>query len=347
MKVGVLSNIFKDFSGSKEVEDDLAQVGKMVVKSLKLYGHDIQFFDVNETTFDKLRKSNIDIAFNVCERFNGSSLLEPHVAAMLEMLNIPFTGSGHLTLATCINKVRVKELMMMHGIPTPKYQVFCSRNKKLDPDLRFPLIIKPSKMDNSIGITNESIVRNEKELRSRVYYIIKTYNQPALVEEYIDGRDINAGIFGNGNNLVNLPLNEVVYGDLPPSINKIFSYEAKWEEDSQIYQKRFYVEANLPKYLDLRIKRTAQAIYKLLEVRDYGRVDIRLSNEGIPYVLEMNPNPGISCDCNIPMAAQLCGMSYNEMINRILNYALERYSIKNDKSTEIAEKKAISPLITA
>jgi D-alanine-D-alanine ligase len=346
MKIGVLSNIFEDFTVSTEVADDLMQVAKLVMQALKSYGHDVEFFDVNEKTFDKLRKSNIDIAFNVCERFNGSSLLEPHVAAMLEMLNIPFTGSSHLALATCINKVRVKELLMTHGIPTPKYQVFCSRNKKLDPDLRFPLIVKPAKMDNSIGITNDAVVRNEKELRSRVYYVIKTYNQPALVEEYIEGRDINAGIFGNGNNLINLPLNEVVYGDLPPNINKMFSYEAKWEEDSQIYHKRYYTAANLPKYLDLKIKRTAQAVYKVLEVRDYGRVDIRLSEDGTPYVLEINPNPGISCDCNIPMAAQLCGISYNEMINRILNYALERYNMRNDKVTTLVETKLVNPLIT-
>jgi D-alanine-D-alanine ligase len=345
MKIGVLSNIFENFSESRQVEDDLMQVGSLVMDSLKSYGHDVEFFDVNEKTFDKLRRSNIDIAFNVCERFNGSSLLEPHVAAMLEMLNIPFTGSSHLTLATCINKIRVKELLITHGIPTPKYQVFCSRNIKLDPDLKFPLIVKPAKMDNSIGITNDAVVRNEKDLRSRVYFIIKTYNQPALVEEYIDGKDINAGIFGNGNNLINLPLNEVLYGDLPPDINKMFSYEAKWEEDSQIYKERYYSAANLPKYLDTKIKRVAQSAYRILEVRDYGRVDLRLSNDGIPYVLEMNPNPGISCDCNIPMAAKLCGISYNEMINRILNYALERYGLRNDVVTAIVEKKLVTPLV--
>ncbi len=345
MHVGVLSNIFHDFSGNKEVEDDLMMVGKLVIGALKSYGHKVEFFDVNEKTFEKLRKSNIDIAFNVCERFNGSSLLEPHVAAMLEMLNIPFTGSPHLTLATCINKVRVKEILLQNGIPTPRYQVFYYRNKKLDPGLRFPLIVKPSRMDNSIGITNDSVVHNEKELRSKVYNIIKTYDQPALAEEYIDGLDINAGILGNNGNAYNLPLNKVIYNDLSPEFNRIYSYEAKWEEESEIFKKRSYESANLPKYLDAKTKRIAMDVYKILEVRDYGRVDIRLSKEGIPYVLEMNPNPGISLDCNIPMAASLAGMEYQEMINKIFEFALKRYGIENDIITELAPAQLLKPLI--
>jgi D-alanine-D-alanine ligase len=336
MKIALLSNIFNNSVGYTEVEDDLIEVGRLVKNALVENGHEVNIFDVNEKTFEKLRKAKadgrIDLAFNVCERFNGSSLLEPHVAAMLEMLSIPYTGSSHLTLAMCINKARVKEILIHHGIPTPNYQVFYSRNKKLNSSLRFPLIVKPASMDNSIGITNDSVVHSEKELRSKIAYILRTYNQPALVEEYIDGRDLNVGILGNGNSIINLPINEVLYDDdLPKEINKMFSYDAKWDVDSQIYNKRRYAEADLPKYLETKIKKIGADVYNILEVRDYGRVDIRLSKEGIPYVLEMNPNPGISCDCNIPQAAMLSGISYNEMIEKILNFALQRYGLKNDK----------------
>src|SRR3989344_7833787 len=167
MKVAVLSNVFGDYE-NKEVEDDLMEVGNAVVSALREYGHEAIFFDVNEKTFEKLRKANINIAFNVCERFNGNSFFEPHVAAMLELLGIPYTGSAPLTLALCMNKVRVKEILNYYGIPTPKFQVFYSRNKKLNPDLTFPLIVKPSAMDNSIGINSHSVVRNEKELQRRV-----------------------------------------------------------------------------------------------------------------------------------------------------------------------------------
>src|SRR3989338_3396930 len=182
MRVGVLSNIFKSFSDYKEVEQDLVQVGIAVKEALESHNHEVSFFDVNEKTFEKLRKAKIDIAFNVCERFNGNRFFEPHVAAMLELLGLPYTGSGPLALATCINKIRVKEILMFYKIPTPKYQVFYSRNKKLDADLEFPLIVKPSQTDNSIGITQDSVVNAESELRKKVDYVIRTYNQPALEE---------------------------------------------------------------------------------------------------------------------------------------------------------------------
>ncbi len=328
MKVAVLSNIFKEYS-NKEVENDLFKVGNLVHEALKKNNHDVEFFDVNEQTFGKLSRANVDIAFNVCERFNGNSFHEPHVAAMLELLDIPYTGSGPLSLALCMNKARVKEIMMHHGIPTPKWQIFYSRNKKLDPDLHFPLIVKPSRMDNSIGISSDAIVRNEKELQSRVGFINRVYNQPALVEEYIRGRDLDVGVLGNGSNLISLPIMEVSFKNLTPDPMRIFSYEAKWDEKSELYKNADYRQPDdIPKYVESKIKRVAAELYRLLDVRDYGRVDIRLSENNIPYVLEMNPNPGISCDCSTPMAAQSIGLEYHEMIQKILDCAIERHNLR-------------------
>lgn len=329
MKVGILSNIFQD-NDNKEVEDDLMEVGKLVHKALLANGHDITFFDVNEKTFEKLRKSDIDIAFNVCERFNGSSFHEPNVAAMLELLNIPYTGSGPLALALCMNKARVKEIMTHHSIPTPNFQVFYSRNKKLRDDMNFPLIIKPAQMDNSIGIDNNAIAYNEKELQSRVGYINRTYNQPALVEEYIVGRDLDVGVLGNNGNAKVLPIAEVNYKGLSEKFNKIFSYEAKWDKQCELYKVTGYLfPDDIPKYVEARIKRIALELYKILDVRDYGRIDMRIGEDNIPYVLEMNPNPGISCDCSTPMAAESIGVSYDGMIQIILENALDRYNMKN------------------
>jgi D-alanine-D-alanine ligase len=354
MKVAILSNIFKNESDFKEVEDDLMEVGNAVKNALQLAGHETIFFDVNETTFEQLRNSDVEFAFNVCERFNGSSLFEPHIASMLELLNIPYTGSGPLTLATCINKVRVKEILMHHGILTPNYQVFYSRNKKIDPELKFPLIVKPVCMDNSIGITNDSVVKDEEELRSRVSYILRTYDQPALVEEYIDGKEVTVGVLGNGRNALVLPPSEVLFRDLSADNGKdavkengkdnakdsskdnskedlkIYSYEAKWLKDSESW-KSVSVEcpADLPKYQEYRIKRIALQVYSILGCRDYGRIDFRLSKEGVPYVLELNPNPGISPALDeqpdfIPHAANKAGMTYDELILKIFNEALER-----------------------
>src|SRR3989344_1544407 len=274
MRVGVLSNIFKSFSDYKEVEQDLVQVGIAVKEALESHNHEVSFFDVNEKTFEKLRKAKIDIAFNVCERFNGNSFFEPHVAAMLELLGIPYTGSGPLTLSLCMNKVRVKEILMHHGIPTPNYQLFYSRNKKLDPDLKFPLIVKPVCMDNSIGITNDSVVKNEEELRSKVGYIIRTYSQPALVEEFIDGREFTIGLLGNNKPLI-LPIIEINFQKYPEGANKILSYESKWHKDSSLYDDCEDVcPADIPKYIEARVKKVALEVYELLDLKDYGRIDI-------------------------------------------------------------------------
>jgi D-alanine-D-alanine ligase len=269
---------------------------------------------------------------------------------MLELLNIPYTGSGPLTLATCINKVRVKEILMHHGILTPNYQVFYSRNKKLDPELNFPLIVKPVCMDNSIGITNDSVVRNEDELRSRIGYILRTYDQPALVEEFIDGKEITVGVLGNGRNALVLPPTEVLFQNGAEE-NKIYSYEAKWLKETDSWKS--IVEecpANLPKYQEYRIKRIALQVYEILGCRDYGRIDFRLSKEGVPYVLELNPNPGISPALDeqpdfIPYSANKAGMTYNDLIIRIFNEALDRnnmtikvMSIPKTTSTDLSIK---------
>jgi D-alanine-D-alanine ligase len=339
MKVAILSNFFKQQSDFKEVEDELMEVGKAVKRVLEKSGHEAVFFDVNEKTFEELRNSDVDIAFNVCERFNGSSLFEPHIASMLELLNIPYTGSGPLTLATCINKVRVKEILMHHGILTPNYQVFYSRNKKLDPELKFPLIIKPVCMDNSIGITRDAVVHNEEELRSKVSYILRTYDMPALVEEFIEGREITLGILGNGRNATALPISEVVFQNFPDESSKIYSYDAKWQQDTDAWKGvKIECPADLPKYQEYRIKRTALQVYNILGCRDYGRIDFRLSKEGVPYVLEMNPNPGIGPWVNtedqpdfIPFAAEKAGMSYDDLISKIFTEALAR----NDMTIKI------------
>ncbi|MFH1173565.1 MAG: ATP-grasp domain-containing protein [archaeon] len=322
MKVAILSNLFPDDNEYKEVEDDLMEFGRNVQKALVKCGHEVVFFDVNETTFEKLRTADIDIAFNVCERFNGNSLFEPHVAAMLELLNIPYTGSGPLTLATCINKVRVKEILMHHGIPTPRYQVFYSKNRKLNPELNFPLIVKPAQMDNSIGIRNDSVVYTEDDLRRKVAYILRTYDQPALVEEFIDGREITVGILGTDKTTV-LPIVETCFDDFPEGMNKILGYDAKW------YIKCPYTfPESLPKYLEARIKKIALDVYDILGVRDYGRVDFRVGPDNVPYVLEMNPNPGISFECFLPIAARKHGIQYHELINMVLVLALERQENK-------------------
>ena len=343
MRIAVLSNKFEQFQ-NKEVEEDLVETANSVKDALESFGHSVTIYDVNERTFELLRNSNHDFAFNVCERYQGNSLFEPHVAAMLELCNLRYTGSGPLALSLCMNKVRVKEILTQNGIPTPRYQVFYSKNKKLSPELRFPLIVKPTCNDNSIGITNKSIVYNEKDLRSRVGFINRAYNQPALVEEFIEGREFAVGVLGT-KNPVALPVSEYRFMNFPPGRPEIMSYETKWEHDFErqigAYEK---CPAEIPKYLEAKMKRYALEATRILEVRDYSRIDIRLSRDGIPYVLEMNPNPGISADNTIPKAAVSLGLSYDEMVHEILISALERHGIAYSHRSKVSTNTQVKVL---
>jgi len=266
--------------------------------------------------------------------------MEPHVAAMLELLQIPYTGSGPLALSLCMNKPRVKEILMHNEIPTPKFQVFYSKNKKLDESLKFPLIVKPVCMDNSIGINEDAVVHNEKDMRSRIAYINRVYNQAALVEEFIKGREFAIAVMGN-KNPVALPISEIIFKK--DQGMRIYSYDAKWNNDEEfldIFDEK--CPADVPKYIEAKMKKIAVDVYKLLEVKDYGRIDIRLSEDGTPYVLEMNPNPGISADNTIPKAADSLGLSYNEMVNEILYQALERYNISSpSRIVELANNEKV------
>ena len=161
-------------------------------------------------------------------------------------------------------------------------------------------------------------------------YINRIYNMPALVEEYIPGRDLDVGVLGNGFNAKVLPIAEINYKGLSPGINKIFSYEAKWDKQCELYKVTdFIFDVDIPKCVEARIKRIALELYRVLDLKDYGRVDIRLGEDNMPYVLEMNPNPGISIDCSTPMAAESLGVTYDDMIEMILDNALDRYNLKN------------------
>ena len=337
MNIAVLSTKFVEGS---EVEEDLTKMGSSVVKALEKFGYTAKFFDVNEKTFEMLRNSDFNLAFNVCERFNGNSYMEPHVAAMLELLGIPYTGSGPLALSLCMNKPRVKDILLQNSIPTPKFQIFYSKNKKLNPDLKFPLIVKPVAMDNSIGITEESIVYDERVLAKKVASINRVYNQPAMVEEFICGREFAVAVLGNNGNAKALPISEFIF----PDDKSILSYNAKWDfkSDEYIYTPEI-CPAQIPKYLEQRMKKIALDVHRILEVRDYSRIDLRLGEDGTPYVLEMNPNPGISADNTIPKAAKSLGITYDEMINEILCRGLERHRLEPLVPSKISSMKTIIP----
>jgi D-alanine-D-alanine ligase len=272
----------------------------------------------------RIRSAKADVVFNLCEEFLGRTRLEMNLAALLELLDIPFTGSSALVLGLSQDKGKTKSILAQHGIPTPAYRVWQPGLDGLLKGLQFPLIIKPLREDASLGIDNDAFIRDEKALKQRVHKIFHGYRQPALVEEYIEGRELNISILGNKDPRV-LPISEIDFSSMPPGWPKICGYAAKWVEGSQEFS--FTVPrcpAPLSQKIEKKLKEVSLLSYRVMECRDYARVDIRLSPQGIPYVLEINANPDISPDAGMTRSAQMAGFTYPEFISYIVELGRAR-----------------------
>lgn len=328
LRVGILFNIPVRPKRGEEV-DYLAEVNvldqvRAVQEALTKLGFDhhlLPLEDDIEELIRSLRTHKLDAIINLSEGFMGDSSLEMHVPSILEILGIPYTGSTPLTLGLCQDKGLAKDVLRANGVPTPSYRIMSS----LEPleGLSFPLIVKPLREDASIGITRSSFVRNLIELERQVRYINSTYGQPALVEEYISGREFNVSIVGNEKPTV-LPISEIVfdYEEDP----RIVDYMAKWFKDSEEYVKTKPVcPAKIDEHLKSKIEETAVKAYKALKCRDYARVDIRLDvKTETPYVLEVNPNPDISPDAGFTRSLKAAGISFEEFVEMIISFALKR-----------------------
>ena len=199
--------------------------------------------------------------------------------------------------------------------------------------LNYPLLVKPAFEDASVGIENESIVINSKQLRKRIEHVLKQFNQPALVEEFIEGRELNIAVMGDKKLRV-LPISEIDFSAMPDHLHNIVSYQAKWDPHHESYHKTIPIcPASLPKNIEKRAKEVAFKAFKVMGCRDYARVDIRLSKDNKLFVLEVNPNPDITEGAGFMRSAQHAGMTYAQALKRIVKYALGRSN--NRKSTNV------------
>ncbi|MFA7169365.1 MAG: ATP-grasp domain-containing protein [Candidatus Paceibacterota bacterium] len=329
LHIGIACNLYNE-DGDGTVETELTSIGLHIEKALKDRGYRVSFFDFNDVSkaFNDLKGSDVDLVFNVCERINNSSLLEPHVASLLDVLEIPYTGSNPFTLSLCIDKIRVKKLLSYHKIPTPEWDYIYSLEDKVREDLKYPLIVKPANTDNSIGITNDSIVTNEKELQKQLWCVVEKLGRPALIEEYIEGDEYDVSILGSEeDDLRVLPLSRSVFDEMPEGYWHIYPFESKYGEE-ELYKKYITVQRppkNISKKLEAVISEIALDTYNILDCHDYGRVEIRVDKNGNPYVLELNPNPTIDLMSCVPAVAGLTGMEYGDFLEEIIRMAIKRY----------------------
>ncbi len=317
---------------------DLSEVGVIEEKediqsALRALGYETSIFNMSDDLdrfLGYLKAMQPDVIFNMVESLGDYAIHEMHVAGVYELLGITYTGSGPLTLGTCLNKARTKEILQQNGIPTAKFMLVENAHLlSLDTlKLSFPIIVKPSAEDASVGIDNKSIVNTFAELQERVAFIVKKFQAPALVEEYIEGRELNVAIIGNNPPTV-LPISEIDFSGLPNDYPKIVTYDAKWMDGTKEYEG---TNGICPSILPIEIEREVKAIalraYNLLECRDYARVDIRLSKTMKPFVLEVNPNPDLSDDAGYHRSAKAAGYSYPEAIGTIVGFAVERHQQK-------------------
>jgi D-alanine-D-alanine ligase len=293
--------------------------------------HRVSPVEADEEAFEKFRRLRPDIVFNMAEGLHGESR-ESQVPALLEMLRIPYTGSDPLALGLCLDKAVAKEVLSFHGVPTPSFAVVRDRKQKT-PFPALPLIVKPLSEGSSKGVTNAALVRTPKQLREQIDFVLTQYRQPALVEKFLPGREFTVALLGNGNALQVLPVVEIQFQELPANINPIYSFEAKWIWDTvEKPLEIFACPARISASLRRRIEQTCRAAFHSLRVRDWCRIDVRLDEKGVPHILELNPLPGILPDPDanscFPKAARTAGISYDALINRVLDIACRRVGLK-------------------
>lgn len=318
-------------AGNKNSHEDLSENGFKkeifrIKKSLKKYYSSVHSLAIDrdvEKTVKKINRYKPDAIFNFVESVEGIASYEYCMAGLFELLGYEYTGNVPACLGNCLNKSRTKNILRSFGINTPD-SVTIKKSEKVtrkDIKLTYPLILKLLNEDASIGISEYSVVNDFKSLSKHLHFLQRTYRQDVLVEEYIEGRELNVAILGR----TVLPVSEIIFKGLPGDLPKIVTYDGKWMKDSTYYR---HTNPRCPARLNKRalkkVEEIALAAFNAINCRDYARVDIRLDKNNKPYVIEVNPNPDISTDSGFARAASAAGMEYPELLFRISQLALSR-----------------------
>ena len=325
MKITVLTSVEQE----KVTAADLDEVVPQVARALRRLGHTVSIVPVYRDVkrlIASLSRRKPDLVFNMAEMFGDSVIGDMLIAAVVDTQGYKYTGSGPGELYLSQDKGLSKKLLDYDGILYPRYAVFSRTSDEFETggNLRMPLFVKPLRADSSIGIGANSLVYDTGALMKRVSAIHREVEDSALAEEYIEGREFYVGVLGNIQPQA-LPPVEVDFTGFPEGQPKVLDSKAKWSEGSKEYKGTRSVVADIPGELRARLQKVSVDAYRALRVRDYGRVDLRLTGTGEIYVLEVNASCYLEKTAEFAMAAHAAGIEYDEMIGRIVDAAMERY----------------------
>jgi len=314
-------------------DDDFFTIDQLKSTLKDLNEYNFSYLDNHNTLIQDLQnlKGKNDFVFNLCdEGYYNDAKYELHIPALLEILKFPYTGSGPQCLAFCYDKSLVRGIAKELNVPVPEAILIKSGDKIIDLPLYFPAIVKPNFGDSSFGITQTCVVNNGEELLSAISDIREKfgYDKPVLVEQFLTSKDLTVGIIGNSpDDFIILPIIEEDYANLPPELPKICGYEAKWLPESPYWRNLRSIPAEIPQNTTEIIEHCSLKLFERLECQDYARFDWRLDAEGNPKLLEVNPNPGWCWDGHLAKMCKFAGISYKEMLNKILEAALKRIGL--------------------
>src|SRR5438128_3000972 len=342
LKIAVLYDVWGE---EEAAEADAADTGRKkkekedreeIFEALGKLGHEAsyQVLDGRPQSLYGLGKCGADLIFNLTESYAGDDTKEMNVAAYMDLLGIPYTGAGPHAHFLAQDKATAKKMFAFHSIRTPYFATAYRGNIDHAHDVKFPRIVKPQSEDGSIGIDAEAVVTGVKELMERVEYVQNEFDSPALIEEYIEGREIYAAILRGYERTEVLPLVERDLSKLPEGTPKIASRDVKFETGSRAYKvTKSRIAEDLDEPTVQKLSDTALAAYRAVKLRDYGRIDMRLTPEGEVYVIEANPNPWLSSKHEFAMAAKKSGRNYTQLIGEIVELAAHRGKIRTKAST--------------
>jgi len=299
-----------------------------VVAALKALGHEVHLGAIYKNprdVLDLVERINPDLVWNFVQTFHGTRYFETHIAGVLELCKVPYTGCGHRALMLCQDKALSKEILKHHRVPVPPFVV----SRRSQPIKRlgkaiFPVMVKPLAEEGSVGISRDSFAETEEQALARAHFLHERLKQDVIIEQYVSGREIYVGVLGN-DRLKVLPPRELKFSKVPEGEPKFASFKAKWDEG---YRERWGISSTFPDDLSEPLGRSivmvAKRVFRALQMCGFGRIDLRLTEEGKLVVVEANPNPEIAQGEDIAEAAAKVGLAYNDLIDRIVTLGLDR-----------------------